>query len=176
MRDITTQELSECIATLKRGDTILLTGVIHTARDAAHQRLAELLRDGNPMPVELNGMIIYYCGPCPARPGMPIGSCGPTTSSRMDPFTPLMLEHGVRAVIGKGKRSPAVKDALKKYGAVYLAATGGVAALFAEKVKNSSLVAFPDLGPEAIYRLEVERLPLIVAIDSHGGDIFESSK
>ncbi len=176
MHNITTTELSTSSICLKAGDRIELSGIIHTARDAAHQRFAELLRAGKPLPVNLNGLVIYYCGPCPARPGSPIGSCGPTTSSRMDPYTPLMLERGVKAVIGKGKRAPAVREALKKNGAVYLVATGGVAALFAEKVKSCSPVAFPDLGPEAVYRLEVDRLPLIVAIDSRGNDIFNSGE
>ena len=175
-KNLTVDELISGIPSLKAGERILLSGVIHTARDAAHQRLAELDVAGKPLPIDLKNAFIYYCGPCPARPGYPIGSCGPTTSSRMDRFTPMMLGFGVKATIGKGPRSPEVRDACVKYGALYLAATGGVAALLARTVRKSSVVAFEDLGPEAIHRLEVVDFPLIVAIDAQGNDIFNRNE
>jgi fumarate hydratase subunit beta len=169
---VTIPELIARIPSLTAGDHLLLRGVIYTARDAAHQRLTELLRQGAPLPIDLKDSVIYYCGPCPAKPGDAIGPCGPTTSSRMDSFTPTLLEHGVKAVIGKGPRSAAVRSALVQYGAVYLTATGGVAALLAQKVRKSSVLAFEDLGPEALYRLEVLDFPVIVAGDAHGNDLF----
>ena len=147
---------------LKAGDEVLLTGTIYTARDAAHKRIIELSDAGKPLPFDLKDVILYYAGPSPAPPGRPIGSIGPTTSGRMDVYTPQMLDLGVVAVIGKGKRSPEVKEALKNHGAVYLIALGGAGALLATKVKACELVAFPELGAEAVYKLYVEDFPVIV--------------
>ncbi|HET7263515.1 MAG TPA: FumA C-terminus/TtdB family hydratase beta subunit [bacterium] len=161
---------------LRAGDEVLLSGAIYTARDAAHERLARMIAAGEPLPVDLAGEIIYYCGPTPARPGRPIGSAGPTTASRMDPYTPALLEHGVLGMIGKGRRSAAVKEAIKRCGAAYFAAVEGTAALLGRCVRSAEIVAFPDLGPEAIYRLVVERFPVVVANDCHGGDAYEDGR
>jgi fumarate hydratase subunit beta len=161
---------------LRTGDEVLLSGTILTARDAAHQRLAALIKAGKRLPVDLKDAVIYYCGPTPARPGMAIGSCGPTTSSRMDAFTPALLDRGVAAMIGKGDRSPEVIKAIRKNGCAYLLATGGAGALLATKVRRSKVVAFGDLGPEAIHELEVEDFPAIVGIDSKGRDIYNARK
>jgi fumarate hydratase subunit beta len=164
------------IQRLRAGDEVFLSGVIYTARDAAHERLAGLIDRGEPLPVDLAGQVIYYCGPTPARPGRPIGSAGPTTASRMDAFTPMLIERGVRGMIGKGRRSPAVKAAICSFGAVYFAAVEGTAALLGRRVQTAEVVAFPDLGAEAIYRLTVERFPVVVANDCHGGDIYEEGR
>jgi fumarate hydratase subunit beta len=173
---LTTSELIAEIQNLKAGDRLLLSGAVYTARDAAHQRLAEMIENNKPLPLKLQNSIIYYCGPAPARPGDVTGPCGPTTSSRMDTFTPLLLSLGVKATIGKGPRSKRVREALREHGAVYLAATGGVAALLSRKVRRVELVAFGDLGPEAIYRFEIIEFPLIVACDAHGNDIFDARR
>lgn len=163
----------ETVRSLKAGDRIRLSGVIWTGRDAAHKRLVARLDAGEPLPMPLKGEIIYFVGPCPAPPGRPIGSAGPTTSGRMDAYSPrLIRECGLRGMIGKGNRSAAVVEAMKQSGAVYFAATGGAGALIARCVRKCDLVAFPELGPEAIYRLEVENLPLVVAIDSNGGSLY----
>lgn len=163
----------ETVRSLKAGDRIRLSGVIWTGRDAAHKRLVARLDAGEPLPMPLEGEIIYFVGPCPAPPGRPIGSAGPTTSGRMDAYSPrLIRECGLRGMIGKGNRSAAVVEAMKQSGAVYFAATGGAGALIARCVRKCDLVAFPELGPEAIYRLEVENLPLVVAIDSNGGSLY----
>jgi fumarate hydratase subunit beta len=155
------------------GQTVLLSGIIYTARDAAHKRLCGLIRSNMPIPVNLCGQVIYYCGRSPARPVHISGSAGPTTSSRMDLFAPLLMEKaGLRAMIGKGNRNAAVTDAIKKHGCVYFAATGGAGALLAKTIVKSDLVCYEDLGPEAIYRLEVHDMPLIVAIDSAGNSIY----
>ena len=172
MKNITTEQLIAKIPELKAGEKLLLSGTIYTARDAAHARIAEMLSKKQKLPVDLNNSVIYYCGPSPAKPGLAVGSCGPTTSSRMDSLTPMMMELGVKAFIGKGARSEVVIDSLKKHSALYLVATGGVAALLAEKVKKCEIAAFEDLGPEAIYRMEVKEFPVIVAIDAVGNDIF----
>lgn len=162
---------------LRAGDRVLLTGVILTARDAAHRRLMALLDEGKDLPVDFRDAILYYVGPCPARPGEVIGSAGPTTSGRMDPYTPRMIrEVGIRGMIGKGARSEAVAAAMRECGAVYFAATGGAGALIARRIKKAAVVAFPDLGPEAIHRLEVEDFPLVVAIDSAGGNLYAGSR
>ncbi len=166
-------ELIDNIPRLKAGDSVLLTGSILTARDAAHKRLSDMVSRDQQLPVQLENSIIYYCGPTPAKPGDAVGACGPTTSGRMDQFTPLMLSLGVKATIGKGARSAEVLEALKQYGAIYLIATGGVAALLSIKVRKSELVAFGDLGPEAIYRFDVVDFPLIVGADAQGNSIFE---
>jgi fumarate hydratase subunit beta len=158
---------------LKAGQRILLSGTVYTARDAAHKRIIDMLDSGNAVPFDLKNVAIYYCGPSPAKPGAVIGACGPTTSSRMDIFTPRILKEGVKFLIGKGSRSESVVNSIKENSAVYLVATGGVAALLSKTVKKADLIAFEDLGPEAIYKLAVEDMPLIVAIDSNGGNIFK---
>lgn len=155
------------------GDLVLLSGVIYTARDTAHKRLVELLAAGQALPVDFQGQILYYVGPSPARPGRVIGAAGPTTSSRMDVYTPTLLQLGLKAMIGKGKRSPEVIAALQEHTAVYLGATGGAGALISKCIQAAEVVAFPDLGPEAIHRLEVEDFPTIVVNDCHGGDLYE---
>ncbi|MBN1822790.1 MAG: fumarate hydratase C-terminal domain-containing protein [Endomicrobiales bacterium] len=172
-RNININELGKQAGALKAGEHVLVSGTLYTARDSAHKEIEELIKSGKKPPFELDGSVIYYCGPCPARPGEAIGPCGPTTSSRMDSFTPLLLSKGVRATIGKGPRSKEVADACRRYGAVYLAATGGIATLLAKKVKYAELVAFKELGPEAVYRLEVSDFPAVVAIDASGASVFD---
>jgi fumarate hydratase subunit beta len=157
---------------LKAGDEVLLTGTILTARDAAHKRLHEMIRKGRNLPLNIQDACIYYCGPTPARPGRAIGSCGPTTSSRMDAFTPELIGLGLGSMIGKGPRSKEVVGAIKKHKCVYFLATGGIGALLSTKVKSARPVLFSDLGPEAVYRLEVKDFPLIVGIDSKGKSIY----
>ncbi len=164
------------VAKLKAGDTTKITGTLYTARDQAHQRLVELIQKGQPLPFGLRGQIIFYAGPAPTPPNKVMGSVGPTTSSRMDLFTPILLAYGLKGMIGKGPRSPEVKAALAKYNAVYFAATGGIAALLSSYIKKSELLAYPDLGPEAIYKLEVEDFPAVVAIDAWGGDLYEQNR
>jgi fumarate hydratase subunit beta len=157
---------------LKAGDEILLTGTILTARDAAHKRLCDLLKKGKSLPLNLKDAVIYYCGPTPARPGRAIGSCGPTTSSRMDSFTPALISLGLGGMIGKGDRSKEVADAIKKHRCVYFVAPGGLGALLSTKVKSAKVILFNDLGPEAIHKLEVKDFPLVVGIDSKGNNIY----
>lgn len=163
----------EDVRSLKIGDRVYLSGVIYTGRDAAHKRLVDLLKDGKPLPFDVKGQIIYYVGPTPAKPGKAIGSAGPTTSYRMDAYTIPLLEQGLKGMIGKGKRSSEVKNGLQKYTGVYFGAIGGAAALIAQSIKKSEIVAYEDLGPEAIRRLEVENFPVVVVNDCHGGDIYE---
>jgi|UniRef100_A0A7C5ANA3 fumarate hydratase subunit beta len=163
----------EDVAAREIGDRVFVSGVLYTARDAAHKRLVDLLAAGLELPVDLKGQILYYVGPSPARPGRVIGAAGPTTASRLDPYTPTLLALGLKAMIGKGKRSPEVIAALTRYKAVYLAATGGAGALIARCIKKAEVVAFPELGPEAIHRLEVENLPTIVVNDCQGRDLYE---
>ena len=163
----------ESIEKLHIGDKVLLSGVIYTARDAAHKRLVELINDNKPLPIDIKGQVIYYVGPAPAKPGYAIGPAGPTTSYRMDPYATILHEHGLKASIGKGNRGQEVIEALKKYKGVYLAATGGVAALIAKTIKKAEIVAYEDLGAEAIRRLEVSDFPCIVANDCYGGDLFQ---
>jgi len=169
---LTTPLTESSIKALRSGDRALLTGTIYTARDAAHKRLIELMEKGEELPVNLKDQIIYYVGPCPAGPGQVIGSAGPTTAYRMDPFTPAMFAYGVKGVIGKGPRREYVKEACASYGAVYFAGIGGASALLAKAVKKVEIVAYEDLGTEAIRLLNVEDFPLIAAYDTHGGDIF----
>ncbi|MCL5039456.1 MAG: Fe-S-containing hydro-lyase [Firmicutes bacterium] len=161
---------------LKMGDKVLITGTIFTGRDAAHKRIFEALQRGEELPVNLRGEIIYYVGPCPAKPGEVIGSAGPTTSGRMDPYTPATLKYGLKGMIGKGLRDQGVVEAMKKYGAVYFVAVGGAGALLAERIKKAEVVAYPDLGTEAIHRLEVEDFPVIVAIDAEGNDLYAEGR
>lgn len=172
MISITTPLIKEARSTLKAGDEVILTGTILTARDAAHKRLHDLIRRGKRLPLNLKDAIIYYCGPTPARPGRAIGSCGPTTSSRMDPFTPDLIAQGLGGMIGKGDRSCEVISAIKKYKCVYFLAMAGAGALLSTKVKSSRVILYNDLGPEAIHKLEVKDLPLIVGIDSKGRDVY----
>ena len=158
---------------LRAGDSVLLSGTIYTGRDAAHKRLCEMVQKGEPLPFDLRGHVIYYAGPCPAKPGDPIGSCGPTTSYRMDAYAPMLCDLGLIGMIGKGQRGEAVVDAIRRNGGVYFAATGGAGALIASSVKAARVIAFDDLGTEAIRELRVENLPLIVAIDAYGGNLYE---
>jgi len=160
------------VQNLHIGQQILFSGEIYTGRDAAHKRMIELLDANQPLPFNIEGQIIYYAGPCPAPPGKIIGSVGPTTSKRMDAYAPRLIGEGLRIMIGKGERSAAVVDAIREYGGLYLAAIGGAGALIAQCVKKCELVAFEDLGTEAIYKLTVENFPLVVAIDSHGNNIY----
>jgi len=164
------------VRALRVGDRVLLSGIAYTARDAAHRRLVRALQAGQPLPIPLDGQVIYYLGPSPARPGEVIGSAGPTTSTRMDSFTLPLLEHGLKGMIGKGKRSPEVRQGMVDYTAIYFAAVGGAAALIAASIRQAELIAYEDLGTEAIYRLLVEDFPLVVANDCHGGDLYEAGR
>ncbi len=166
----------EIVKKLKAGDVVYITGTVYTARDAAHARLVKLIEEGKPLPFELDGATIYYTGPCPAPVGMPIGPCGPTTSYRMDPFTPTLLEHGLVGMIGKGVRNEEVRQSIMKNNGVYFAATGGAATLLSMCVKEAELIAFPDLGAEAIRRLKVERFPCIVINDTNGKNYYDINK
>jgi len=170
---ITTPLTDDIVKDLKIGDSVLINGVIFTGRDSAHKRLIETLESGEPLPVDLKGQIIYYAGPAPAKPGKPIGSIGPTTSYRMDPYAPTLLAEGLKGMIGKGNRSEPVVDAMKTHCGVYFGAIGGAAALGALAVKKAEVVAYEDLGPEAIRRLEVEDFPAVVVNDCHGGDLYQ---
>ena len=159
---------------LKAGDYVYITGTIYTARDAAHKRMDEALEKGEALPMEMKNNIIYYMGPSPAREGRPIGSAGPTTASRMDKYTPALLDMGLIGMIGKGKRSDAVREAIVRNGAVYFAAVGGAGALLSKSIKASQVIAYDDLGTEAIRKLEVENFPVIVVIDSEGNNLYET--
>jgi len=170
--EITTPITDEVLSQLKVGQKVLLSGTIYTARDAAHKKLVTAMQNGEDVGFDVSGQIIYYAGPCPAKPGYPIGPVGPTTSGRMDAYTPYLLDNGLKAMIGKGYRSPAVKEALIKNGAVYFAAVGGAAAVIMQCVKAAEFVAFEELGPEAIRKLTIEKMPLVVAMDVHGGDVY----
>ena len=172
-RRIVTPLDDEIVRSLHAGDRVLLSGIVYTARDAAHKRMFELLAQGLDLPVDLRGQVVYHVGPTPARPGRPIGAAGPTTAGRMDAYAPEIMRYGVKGMIGKGFRSQAVKDAMRQYGTVYFGATGGAGALLARCVKSAEVVAYEDLGPEAIRRLVVEDLPVIVINDAHGGDLYE---
>ncbi|MCL2086099.1 MAG: FumA C-terminus/TtdB family hydratase beta subunit [Oscillospiraceae bacterium] len=170
---LNTSELRGRASELNAGDKIFLSGTVYTARDAAHKLLAKLIESNNPLPFELKGAVIYYAGPTQRPADLPIGSCGPTTSGRMDRFTPLLLDLGVAATIGKGERNSAVREANIRNNAVYFAAIGGAGALAAQCVKTAEVVAFPELGCESIKRLYFENFPLIVALDSNGNDIYK---
>lgn len=165
----------EEIASLKAGDYVYLTGTVYTARDAAHKRMYEALEAGKPLPVEIKDTVFYYMGPSPAREGKPIGSAGPTTSGRMDKYTPALLDMGLAGMIGKGKRSGAVMDAITRNGAVYFAAVGGAGALLSRSIVSSEVVAYDDLGTEAIRRLEIKDFPVIVVADPAGGNLYETA-
>ena len=166
----------ETLKDLKTGDDVLLTGVMYVGRDAAHKRLVEALDQGKPLPFDIKGQTIYFMGPSPARPGHPIGSAGPTTSGRMDAYSPRLIAEGLKGMIGKGMRSPAVKEAMKKYKAVYLAAIGGAGAIISKSIKKSEVVAYEELGAEAVRRLEVVDFPATVINDIYGGDLYQEGK
>jgi len=176
VKRISTPLTDETIAQLHAGDNVLINGTIYTGRDAAHKKLADLIAAGAELPFDPRGQIIFYVGPTPARPGNPIGSAGPTTSYRMDAYAPKMHELGLKASIGKGSRNAEVKEALKKFKAVYLAVTGGAAALVSKSIKKADVVAYPELGPEAIQKLEVRDFPAQVINDMYGGDIYEEGR
>jgi fumarate hydratase subunit beta len=175
-RRLTTDQLRETIPTLEAGDRVFLSGTIYTARDAAHKRFFELLDKGEPLPIPIENAVIYYAGPTPGQQGMAVGACGPTTSGRMDAFAPRLLDLGLVAMIGKGERDKAVIDAMVRNGAVYFAAVGGAGALIATCIKSAQVVAFEDLGCESVKRMEIEDLPLTVAIDSTGRNLYETGK
>lgn len=164
------------IKDLKIGDRVLLSGTIYTGRDAAHKRLIETLEKGEELPIPLEGQVIFYVGPAPAKPGKVIGSAGPTTSYRMDPYAPKLIELGMAGMIGKGNRGKEVRDAMKKYGAVYFASIGGAAALTADTIKKAEVVAYEELGPEAIRKLEIKDMPVVVVNDAYGGDLYEEGR
>jgi fumarate hydratase subunit beta len=172
-KKLTAPMSKEDLKNLKSGDMVYISGTIYTARDAAHKRMSEALNEGKELPIELEGNVIYYMGPSPAREGRPIGSAGPTTASRMDKYTPRLLDLGLNAMIGKGKRSPEVIDAIVRNGAVYFAAIGGAGALLSKSIVESEVVAYEDLGTEAIRKLKVENFPAIVVIDSQGNNLYE---
>lgn len=166
----------DAILALNAGDAVLVDGVVYGARDAAHARLAAALEAGEPLPFELAGQIVYYVGPAPARPGEPIGSAGPTTSSRMDRYAPALYAAGLRATIGKGYRSPAVRQAITQHKGLYMAAIGGAGALLSRRIRLAEVVAYPELGPEAVWRFVVEDFPVVVVNDAHGRDLYEEAK
>lgn len=174
--EINTSELKEKARTLRAGQKIELSGTVYTSRDAAHKRIKQLIESGGELPFALDGAAIYYAGPTGTKEGMAIGSCGPTTSSRMDPYAPLLLDMGLSAMIGKGERSAAVVDAIKRNNAVYLCAIGGAGALACRCITKCDVIAFDDLGCESVKRLTFEKFPLIVAIDCEGGNIFETGR
>jgi len=172
MKKLTLPLSKETVKELRAGDSVTLSGVILTARDCAHKRIFGLLKENKPLPFKLKDAVIYYAGPCPAKPDMASGSCGPTTSARMDGFAPALLDLGLGAIIGKGEMCGEVREALKRNASVYFAAIGGAGALYGNAIKKSECIAFPDLLSEAVYRLEVEDFPAVVAFDCHGGSIY----
>lgn len=163
----------QAIESLKAGDQVFISGVMYSARDAAHKRLIEALERGDELPFDISGQTVYYMGPSPAKPGQVIGAAGPTTSGRMDSYSPRLIASGLKGMIGKGSRSPEVKEAIRKHKAIYFAAIGGAGALIARSIKRAEVVAYEDLGAEAIMRLEVEDFPAIVVNDAYGGDLYE---
>ncbi len=173
VKHIKTPITKEIIKTLRAGDSVLISGIIYTARDAAHERMVNDFKNGKAFPVDLTDNVIYYAGPCPAKPGEVIGSCGPTTAGRMDAYTPLLLDNGLGAMIGKGARDKSVVDAMKRNCAVYFGATGGAGALIAQCIKEAQVVAYDDLGTEAVRKLRVEDFPAVVLIDCMGNDIYK---
>lgn len=175
-RTITPPLSDEVVESLHAGDRLLITGTIYTGRDAAHKRLVELIDRGEPLPVDLKGQIIYFVGPTPPKPGEVIGSAGPTTSGRMDAYSPKLLDLGLKGMIGKGLRNGAVKDALKRNKALYLGATGGAGALLAQRITAAKVVAYEDLGAEAILELQVEDFPVVVVNDMYGGDLYAEGR
>ncbi|HOQ99107.1 MAG TPA: Fe-S-containing hydro-lyase [Anaerolineae bacterium] len=174
--NISTPLTDDVVAQLHAGDSVLISGTIYVARDAAHKRLVTALQAGQALPFDVRGQIVYYMGPSPAKPGRPIGSAGPTTSYRMDAYTPALLEIGLKGMIGKGNRSQAVREAIVRERAIYFAAIGGAAALIAQSVRTAEVVAYPELGAEAVLRLEVADFPAIVINDIYGGDAYEAGR
>lgn len=172
IKKISTPLSEESARSLRIGDRVLLTGTVYTARDAGHERFYNALLQGDELPFPIEGAVIFYVGPSPAKPGAVIGSAGPTTSYRMDPYTPLLIKNGLKGMIGKGQRSEEVKSAIKEFGAVYFAAVGGAGALLAERITAAKVIAFEDLGTEALRQLEVVDFPLIVAVDAEGRDLY----
>jgi fumarate hydratase subunit beta len=173
---ITLPLTDDIVKDLRAGDNVLLNGVIYVGRDAAHKRLVAALDEGNPLPFDIKGQTIYYMGPSPAKPSKPIGSAGPTTSGRMDTYSPRLMAEGLKGMIGKGMRSQEVKDAIKKEKAVYFAAIGGAGALISKSIKKSDVIAYEELGAEAVRRLEVEDFPVTVINDMYGGDLYQEGK
>lgn len=173
---LTTPLTQETVKSLKAGDNCLITGVIYTARDAAHKRLCQLIEEGKTLPFDIKDAVIYFVGPTPAKPGQAIGSAGPTTSYRMDAYSPVLIRQGLTGMIGKGKRGPEVIASMKTHGAVYFGAIGGCGALLSKCIKNAQIVAYEDLGAEAIRRLEVEDFPVVVVIDSEGNNLYETGR
>jgi len=176
IRKITTPLTDEVVESLNAGDEVQISGVIYQARDAAHKRLVALIEAGEELPFELAGAVVYYVGPSPAKPGAVIGSAGPTTSGRMDAYAPLLIEKGLKGMIGKGLRNDAVKQAMQRHKAVYFAATGGAGALLAKRIVGNQTIAWPELGAEACARLQVEDFPAVVVIDCHGADLYEEGR
>jgi fumarate hydratase subunit beta len=176
VKRVETPLTDEVIRSLKIGEKVSISGVIYSARDAAHKRLVELIEKGETLPFELPGQIIYYVGPAPAKPGFAVGSAGPTTSYRMDPYAPTLIAEGLKGMIGKGSRSDEVKEAMKKHGAVYFAAVGGAGALMSKSIVKAEVIAYPELGAEAVRRMEVKDFPAIVAIDALGNDLYAKGK
>ena len=174
IKHITTPLTADTIKNLRAGDVVRITGPVYTARDAAHKRMTEALAAGKPLPFDITGQVVYYVGPSPTKPGEVVGSAGPTTSGRMDKYTPTLIEKGMRGMIGKGSRSKEVIDACVKYGAVYFVAVGGAAAVISQSIKGEEMIAYEDLGPEAIRRYEVEDFPAIVCIDAEGNDFYKA--
>ncbi len=173
---LTTPLSEEDIENLKAGDIVYLSGIIFTARDAAHKRLVDLIENKEELPFQLDGAVIYFVGPTPPKPGEPIGSAGPTTSYRMDSYSPTLIKHGLKGMIGKGKRNQDVKDACKRYKAVYFGATGGAGALLGKLIKEAKVIAYEELGPEAIRMLRVENFPVTVINDAYGNDLYEEGR
>ena len=176
VKKVTLPLTDETLKELRAGDNLLLTGVMYVGRDAAHKRIVEAMEQEKPLPVDIKGQTIYFMGPSPPRPGRPIGSAGPTTSGRMDAYSPRLIAAGLKGMIGKGSRSEAVKDAMVKYKAVYLGAIGGAGALISKSIKKAEVVAYEDLGAEALRRLEVEDFPVTVINDIYGGDLYKEGK
>jgi fumarate hydratase subunit beta len=174
--NLTTPLTQEQTRELKAGDIVYLNGTIYTARDAAHKRLVDLIEAGEELPFDLNGSVIYFVGPTPPKPGEPIGSAGPTTSYRMDSYSPTMLKHGSLGMIGKGKRSQEVKDACKEYGGIYFGATGGAGALLGKQITSAEVIAYEELGPEAVRKLTVKDFPVTVINDTHGNDLYQMGR
>lgn len=174
--NLTTPLTQEQTRELKAGDIVYLSGTIFTARDAAHKRLVDLIEAGKELPFDLEGSVIYFVGPTPPKPGDPIGSAGPTTSYRMDSYSPTMLKHGSRGMIGKGKRNQAVKDACKEYGGIYFGATGGAGALLGKRIKSAEVIAYPELGPEAVRKITIENFPVTVINDTYGADLYQMGR
>ena len=175
-KKLTTPLTDEVVRGLRAGDEVEITGVVYQARDSAHKRIVALIEAGDPLPFDMQGAVIYYMGPSPARPGKVIGSAGPTTSGRMDVYAPTLMAHGLKGMIGKGLRTPEVKAAMREHTAVYLAATGGAGALLAKRIVGNEVIAYPELGAEAVARLEVKDFPAIVVNDCHGGDLYEEGR